>query len=333
MSEEIQAAPEGEQITEETVEQLEQSNQESQEESQEESQKESQEESQEAQPSEREEMKEAIEDAIEQGASEKQIKNMIKKFQLKVDGKVIDREVDLNDTEYLKNQLQLAEAARQRMSETAQMRKLLGEVENTLKTNPWEIFEKLGMDPDELAEMRLQQKVEQMKKSPEQLEREKINKELEELRQESKRLKEEKEQAEFQKMQQNASIQIETEIASALDAHKTLPKSRHVVKRIADSMLWAIDNGFKDVSAEDVIPLVERDLRDELNRFMDEMPDELLESYIGKKTTDRLRTKRLNNMKVSNLNQVKPTTKSIDKKKEKSSKKLRQKDFFRNLGK
>lgn len=279
------------------------------------------------------EIQEAIEEAIENGASEKQIKNMIKKFQLKVDGKTIEREVNLGDDEYLRNQLQLAEAARSRMNETAQMRKLLSEVEGKLRSNPWEILEQLGMNPDELAEIRLQSRIEQMKKSPEQIEREKLDQELMQAREEARLLKEEKEKIEFEKLQEKAAVDIENEITQALDAHKTLPKSRHVVKRIADSMLWAMNNGFDNITADDVIPLVEKDLREELNRFMEDMPDDLLEAYIGNKTTDRLRKKRLNTMKTNTVSQIKPTAKSVTVEQNKPKEKVRQKDFFRNLGK
>ena len=283
-------------------------------------------------------LQEVVETAIENGASEKQIQNMIKKYQLKVNGKTIEREVDLSNDDFIKNQLQLAEMSRIKMQESAELKKLYEKEVGRLKSNPWEVLQELGMDPDELAELRIQSRIEEMKKSPEQIEREKIQKELQEAREEAKRLKEEKENLAFEKMKEQAAIQIETEIESALDAHKTLPKSRHVVKRIADSMLWAMNNGFDDVSAEDVIPLVEKELKDELNQFYDDMPDEFLEKFLGNKTSERLRAKRISSMpqNVPNLNSIKPTAsaaKAAAVASQAPREKIKSRDFFKGLGK
>lgn len=283
-------------------------------------------------------LQDVVETAIENGASEKQIQNMIKKYQLKVNGKTIEREVDLSNDDFVKNQLQLAEMSRIKMQESAELRKLYEKEVGRLKSNPWEVLQELGMDPDELAELRIQSRIEEMKKSPEQVEREKIQKELKEAREESKRLKEEKESLAFEKMKEQAAVQIESEIESALDAHKTLPKSRHVVKRIADSMLWAMNNGFDDVSAEDVIPLVEKELKDELNQFYDDMPDEFLEKFLGNKTSERLRAKRLSSMpqNVPNLNSIKPTAsaaKAAAVASQAPREKVKARDFFKGLGK
>ncbi len=286
-----------------------------------------------------EQLQDVVETAIENGASEKQIQNMIKEYELKVRGKTVKRQVDLGNDDYIKQQLQLAEMSKISMQEAAELKKLYEKEVGRLKKNPWEVLQELGMDPDELAEMRIAQRIEEMKKSPEQLEREKIQKELQEAREEAKRLKEEKEQASFEKMKEQAAIQIESEIETALDSHKTLPKSRHVVKRIADSMLWAMNNGFEDVSAEDVIPLVEKELQDELNQFYEDLPDEFLEKFLGKKTSERLKTKRIASIKpsVPNLNNIKPTAASV--KAESASQnqapkqKMRSRDFFKKLGK
>lgn len=278
-----------------------------------------------------------IQDALENGdISPAEAKQMIKQFKLKVGGKEITREVNLSDDNYLRDQLQLAEMSRIKMQESAELKKAYQSELARLKSKPWEVLKDIGLDPDELAEMRIQERIEQMKKSPEQIEKEKIQLELEQARQEAKQLKEEKERIEMERLQQQAAVQIEDEIVKALDAHKTLPRSQYVVKRIADSMLWAMNNGFNDVSAEDVVPLVEKEMREELNRLYDEMPEEALEAYIGRKNIDRMRKKRVAQVKTpSNIGEIKPTTASL-KASEQASKPaqpVRSKDFFRNLGK
>jgi hypothetical protein len=280
-------------------------------------------------------LQDAVEDAIANGASEKEVKNLIKEFQLKVNGKIINKKIDLSDDNALKNELQLSAAARQAMQEAAQLKKLYESEVNRLKQDPFSVLAELGLNPDELAEMRIQQRIEEMKKSPEQLEREKIQAELQAAREESRRLKEERESEQFEKLKEQAAAQIETEIEQALDSHKTLPKSRHIVKRIADSMLWAINNGYDDVTAEDVMPLVEKEWREEMSRLMDDSPEDVLEQLIGQRNIERLRAKRLNAMAASNTktaNSVKSTAASVQKQDDKPKQKIKQRDFFRQLG-
>lgn len=276
----------------------------------------------------------AVEDAIANGASEKEVKNLIKEFQLKVNGKIVNKRIDLSDEAALKNELQLSAAARQAMQEAANLKKLYESEVSRLKQDPFSVLAELGLDPDQLAEMRIQQRIEEMKKSPEQIEREKIQIELQAAREEARRLKEEREAEQFEKLKEEAAAQIETEIEQALDAHKTLPKSRHIVKRIADSMLWAMNNGY-DVSAQDVMPLVEKEWREEMSRLMDDSPEDVLEQLIGQRNIERLRAKRLNAMNASGVKtaaSVKPTAASVQKQEEQKREKIKQRDFFRQLG-
>jgi hypothetical protein len=280
-------------------------------------------------------LQDAVETALANGASEKEVKNLIKEFQLKVNGKVINKKIDLSDETNLRNELQLAAAARQSMQEAANLKKLYESEVSRLKQDPFSVLAELGLDPDQLAEMRIQQRIEEMKKSPEQIERERIQAELQAAREESRKLKEERESEQFEKLKEQAAAQIETEIEQALDAHKTLPKSRHIVKRIADSMLWALNNGFDDVTAEDVMPLVEKEWRDEMSRLMDDSPEDILEQLIGQRNIERLRAKRLNAMNTSNAKNaasIKSTAASVQKQDDAPKQKIKQRDFFRGLG-
>lgn len=288
-----------------------------------------------AESSEQQQLQDVVETALANGASEKEVKNLIKEFQLKVNGKTISKKIDLSDENALKNELQLSAAARQAMQEAANLKKLYEKEVGRLKQNPWEVLQELGMDPDELAELRIQQRIEEMKKSPEQIERERIQKELQEARAEAQRLKEEREAENFEKLKQQAAVQIENEIEAALDAHKTLPKSRHIVKRIADSLLWAMDQGFEDVTAQDVLPMVENEWREEMSRLMDDSSEDILEQMIGQRNLERLRAKRLASMNQipKSTASIKPSTASIQKQDEKSSQPMRQRDFFKQLGK
>jgi hypothetical protein len=281
-------------------------------------------------------LEEVVQDALDQGASKKEVQSLIREYQLKVNGKTVTRRIDLSDEAGLKNELQLAAAARSSMQDSANLKKLYEKEVGRLKSDPWAVLKELGMDPDELAEMRIQSRIEEMKKSPEQIERESIQKELQEAREEAKKLKEERDSEQFEKMKEKAAVQIESEIESALDAHSTLPKSRHIVKRIADSMLWAMNNGFENVSADDVIPMVEKEWKEEMSRLMDDSPEEMLEQLIGQKNMERMRNKRLNAMKAGTgktAASIKPTSASVQPVEGKPAEKMSQREFFRQFNK
>jgi hypothetical protein len=132
-------------------------------------------------------LQDAVEGAIANGASDKEVKNLIKEFQLKVNGKTVNKTIDLSDENALRNELQLSAAARQAMQEASNLKKLYEQEVSRLRKNPWQVLEELGLNPDEMAELRIQQRIEEMKKSPEQLEREKI--ELEKVQKGQKRPK------------------------------------------------------------------------------------------------------------------------------------------------
>lgn len=275
----------------------------------------------------------AVQDALEAGDTA-EAQRLIKKFKLKVRGKEIEKEINLGDEDYIRNQLQLAEMSKVSMQESAEVKKAYQGLLEAMKSDPWSVLSELGLDSDSLAEARIQQRIEEMKKSPEQIEKEKYQKELSEAREEAKRLKEEKERMEMSKLQEQASTQIQSEINEALSQHKSLPNSKYVVRKIADSMLWAMNNGFPDVTAQDVIPLVEQEMRKEFDQFYDDMPDEMLEKFIGQKTTERMRKRRVAKAKSAPNAQVKPTAASVTQQLDnKPKEKVNSKDFFRTLGK
>jgi hypothetical protein len=154
-----------------------------------------------------------------------------------------------------------------------------------------------------------------------------------------KKREEETYQAKMLQLQEQEGAKLRNEIEQALSVHKTLPDSPKTVARIADAMLFAIENADRlgidasKIRVEDVLPTVEAEIRQELDGFLSELPEELFESYVGKKNLDKMRKKKLETIKTNNLSNVKSTSKSIESEKPKEDKKIRQRDYFRNLGK
>lgn len=280
-----------------------------------------------------EELQDQIEDAIEDGASEEEIEDMIREFELKVNGKTVKKTIDLSDEDAIRRELQMSAAGRQSMQELAEIKKLYTNELNRLKDNPWDVLEELGLNSEELAESLLRQKIAEAEKSPEQREREQMQRELEEARRELQRQKEEAELARMTQLEHEAAAELETEIEEALSSHETLPRSQKTIARIADTMLWAMENGYPDVTVKDVIPTVEDEIRKELQEFMSQLPDQMFDQYLGKKNMERLRQRRLNDLKKQpKKEKLKATTQSLKNTEDKPKKKMRAKDFFKNLG-
>ena len=281
---------------------------------------------------------EEISDALESGEiSPEEVKSMIKKFKLKIKGQEVERDYDLGNEDFLRDQFQLAERAKQEMQSGAELRKAYQREMERLKADPFSVLQELGIDPEELSTGYITKKIEEMKKSPEQLANEKMTKELEEARAEAKKLKEEREAEQMTKMQQEAVVSLNAEIDKAISGHTKLPNTPMVRKKIADSMIWAMNNGFGDVTAEDVVPMVKKEMQEELNNLYEGMDADALEEYIGRKNLDKMRKKRLSTAKpVPGLSDIKPTaagSRAQQNQQAEPAKKVKARDLFRNLGK
>lgn len=273
----------------------------------------------------------AIQDAVDNGEiSQAEAAKLIKKFELKVRGKTVEREIDLGDEEAVKNILQLAEVSKLSMQERAELEKRFEQILLSGKGDPGRFMkEAFGIDPDDWAAAHIERKIEHLKKSPEMLEKERIQAELQAAREESKKLKEEKENAEMSKLQQEALTSLQSEISGAIKTHTKLPDTRFVQKKMADAILWAENNGFPGATADDVAPLVEQEMRDELNALYDLMPEDVLENYVGRKNIERLRKSKIAKAKeVPSANSVKQTA-SIKVEEKKPSQPIDAKKFWR----
>lgn len=228
---------------------------------------------------------EAIDKAEQDGdITKKAAQSLKKKLKLKVDGQEIEEEIDLGDEDFLKREFQKAKAFDKRSKEYATQKSQIDQLLQMLQSDPETVLERMGLNVDEFAEKRLTKKLENMKKTPEQLEREKMQSELEELRNEKKRIQEEKDKAEMERLRNEQSTQITNEIIDALDGAKSvLPKKNPLVlQRIAQTMVLAMKNGYPNVTAKDVIPLVEKQWKQEMNSFFAESPEDLIEMLVGK---------------------------------------------------
>jgi hypothetical protein len=276
--------------------------------------------------------------AIDAAAAKGQItqaeaKSMKKRLTLKVDGREEIVDFDPSDEAALIRELQKSRAFDSRSKEFSGFKNQVDAFINELRSNPGAALEKLGMNVDELAEKRIQQRIEDMQKSPEQLEREKMQKELEELKAEKKRAEQEREQAQQEALKNKYAGEIESEIESELsNAKSKLPrKNPRVVARIAQTMLLASQNGYPNVTVKDVIPYVEKEWQEELRSYFDPATEDLLEEMVGKQNIERMRKRRLAKRPTTQTaNQIKDSgTQKTKEDLEDKPKTKRMKDFFR----
>lgn len=238
-----------------------------------------------------EEAKDASAEAPKEPKKEEAPKKNSRKFKLKVDGKEFEEEVNLDDDEYLTRHFQLAKASQKRMQEYSQLQKDVADFVKELKENPRKVLSdpNIGVDIKEFAAMILEEEIANSQKSPEQLAKEKLEGRLKELEDERKAEKEEFKRQEFQRLQQQAHDDYDRQISAALET-TDLPKSPYIVKKVADYMLLALQNGV-DASPADVLPLVRDEMVNDLKEMFGVMPDEVIESIVGKDVITRIRKK------------------------------------------
>lgn len=258
-----------------------------------------------------------------------------KRMKFRVNGREVEREIDLNDEDMLHELIQKGMAADERFQSASSVEKKMKEFAALLQADPWEAFKAAGHDPDKMTEAYMKKRVEELSKSPEQLQLEKLQKEIEKERKKREELENEKLTAEQARVESEYSRQLDEEISGALTS-STLPKSPYVVKRIAENLMIAIEQGNEDASVEDVLPLVEKQINDEIRQMFEAMPEDVIEKMLGNDVSNKLRKRRIANAKKSQTpdtaNSVKSTGQSeINKAKAKENneaKPVKAKDFF-----
>ena len=278
------------------------------------------------------ELKDAVEEAIEEGATEEEVQDMIREFTLKVNGKEVVKKIDLNDEESIKRELQMAHAGRGAMQRAKELEKAYEEALEELKSDPFSVLKQLGTDVDELTKGYLQKQIEEMKKSPEELAQEKYERELAEAREQERKYKEELDRIRYEQVMAEENAKLEDEISGALDAYEQLPDNPMVRQKIAETMMWAMENGYDDVSAKDVLPTVEKELIKQQEQFFSSMPTQFIEKFLGKSNIEKMRENRLAKAKAAPKKPKVTETSDKPLKEKEERKKVRAKDFFKNLG-
>ena len=277
-----------------------------------------------------EELQEEVEQAIKDGASEEEVKNMIREFTLKVNGKEYTRKIDLSNEDELQKELQLALAGRQAMQKLAETERAHKQDIEKWARDPKNGLKELGIDPVQFAAQVIEEYLQESAKSPQEIEAERRASEYQKMKEENERLRKEFEEKTRQAEMAKVEKEIETDILSALEGDPELPANPEVIAMVADNMLWAMQNGWEDVSAADVLPTVKAELQNKFRSIAGSLKSNAaLKALLGDDILNNLREERVQQAKqqVKTLNNIKSTPKQEEAKQE-SVKKISLKDFM-----
>lgn len=254
-----------------------------------------------------------------------------KLISFKANGK--EMKFNLNDEKQLEQLIKMAQkgdGAEAKMQKAAELEKAYEMFQKKLETDFDSVLKERGIDPDEWAEKRIEAAIERAKKSPEELEREKERQELEELRKQMREREDKEKQAAEEAELQKTQNEIIAQIDKALDSHKELPKEPNIRARIASAMLHAQDLGYKDITPEDVIPIVKREMNQEFLKVLENLPDDVIEQWIGSKTVEKLKKRKVAPKLPPKLD-TKDTGAVRETEEDKTKKRIKARDFFKNL--
>ena len=189
-----------------------------------------------------------------------------------------------------------------------QQEKLVNEIAQLIQQNPWELLQRAGYNPRQLAEEYLTQAIEEEMLPENERELKRVRQEKEELERQYKEELSRREQEQINLQVEQAQKEITSQIIDALEG-SNLPKNPDVVKRIANYMYLAEQKGIS-VNPKQVVPLVEEDLRNLNAQILRSLDPSNRINYIGEDLLKQIRQDDLarlkQNQSVSTQSQPKP---------------------------
>jgi hypothetical protein len=284
----------------------------------------------------------AIPEPVKEAVKE-EIKSTMKTLKIKVDGKEIDKMIDVaNDAELIK-MIQMAEMAQKRAQEAADLRKSSSVQQQqvnafleALKNTPEAVLADLGINVDDFAEKHLSKKVEELQMSPEQKRIQALEQELKAIQAEKDKAKKEAEEKETESLKNKYAADFEKDLMEALQGGK-LPDNAIVRNQMVGMMRTAFENGI-DMSFKELIPLVQDNYGQQLRNHVQGLTADDLVQLLNDESKKALAVKLMPAPKPV-VKKAPPVLSEIDgignapkDESQKSSKKVSSREFFKNLG-
>jgi len=264
-------------------------------------------------------------------ATKAEKKRNLKKLKLNVYGKDVEEEIDLDDDEYLRTELQKAKAFQKKSQDYSELERSARTFIDSLRKDPKAVLSdpKMGVDLKALAKMILEEEIANSQKSPEQLAQEKLQAELKALKEEREKEKEDFRHRELSRLQEQHMERYDILMDKAL-SENNIPPNPYFVKRMAEYMILGIDENL-DIAPSDVLPLVMEEMKNDLRDMFTAAPEDVVEEWIGKEVLTRIRKKQVAKAKdAMNLKGKIPDVGSNkkDTNKDKTNNKKTFKEFF-----
>lgn len=230
-----------------------------------------------------------------QQAIKEEIKAAKRKLKAKVNGQEREFDFDPNDEASIIEMYSKGAAADDRFQQASKKEKEMkarqDEIARMVQEDPEAFLREFGHNLDELSEKHLRRKIEEMEKSPEQRELDELRAKLEKEEKTRQKLEQERETERNEQIKEKYAVDLNQKITSGLAATE-LPKTPYVVKRLADVLSAGLEHGV-DLSVEDAIQFINKQMRREMREMFEIMPEDKLEDFLGSKVNDTLRKRRL----------------------------------------
>lgn len=225
-------------------------------------------------------------------------KKRVNSLMLKFNGKEYEEklpfEIDEDQSDWMRKQLQLAKMSQTKSQEVASLEKEVVAFLQELKTNPKKALANpmIGIDIKQLAADILEEEIENSRKSPEQLQREELQRELKALKDEREAEKRQSEQHQEQITLERLYDKYDTMISNALDTNPDLPTTPYIVDKMTKYMAIAVDEGYEpDMGI--ITNIVRDEINEDIQHLLRVLPVDKVEALIGKDVLNKLRTSRL----------------------------------------
>jgi len=225
----------------------------------------------------------------------------LKKWKVKYDG----QEVEVDEDELVKGYAH-NKAAEKRMREAAELRKQAEEFIDIVKKDPRKLLThpSVGVDVKQFAEQILAEYMEEQMLSPEEKEVREMKRKLAEYENERKAQEEARQQAQLQEAQQQYMAEYEKQFTEVLST-SGLPKTEYTVARLAYYMSQAIEHGYNNVQAKDVVTLVKEDYMRDIQSLFGAANEDVLLQMLGDQNTEKAVKAHMNKIKSSQKQQPK----------------------------
>jgi len=205
----------------------------------------------------------------------------------------VDLPFDIPDdpkaVEWMQKNMQMARLGTTKAQEYSQLEKEVFNFVEELRKNPRKALANpnIGVDIKKLAAEVLEEEIANSQKSPELLERERLEHELKSMKEDREREKEQFRQKELERYQEQEFQRYDSLMDKAFTEAK-VPKNAWMVKRMADYMIYGIESG-KQLTPQDVLPVVQEEMMEDLREMFASMPADRLKDVIGKDNLDKIR--------------------------------------------